>query len=264
MAQSVTTSHSVRAEEEAPGANSPLRELLASASRDWRTSERRIVILCALPFVVLIAGAAAALLGKATYKWFTAEDGFAETLQVVFYLGALVLCVRLLPRMHRTRSSLVFVLYWVLALGLVFLIGEEVSWGQRIFGWGTPAALAEVNKQAETNLHNIYGAGAAFKWIQLLVGAYGTVLPVWVLFRTPSGKLRELTDSIVPPLSLAPFFAPMFAWKLFRNLFAVPQRLYFVVEKYNEVVELVLALGMFLFLVYQWRRPRHGDRSSTA
>ena len=33
---------------------------------------------------------------------------------------------------------------------------EEVSWGQRLFGWQTPAALAEVNVQHETNLHNLF------------------------------------------------------------------------------------------------------------
>ena len=44
-------------------------------------------------------------------------------------------------------------------LGLAFLLffgaGEEISWGQRIFGFQTPQSLAQVNKQDELNLHNL-------------------------------------------------------------------------------------------------------------
>ena len=44
-------------------------------------------------------------------------------------------------------------------LGLAFLFffgaGEEISWGQRIFGFETPKSLTQVNKQDELNLHNL-------------------------------------------------------------------------------------------------------------
>ena len=36
-----------------------------------------------------------------------------------------------------------------------FGAGEEISWGQRIFGIETPEAFAEHNRQGETNLHNL-------------------------------------------------------------------------------------------------------------
>jgi hypothetical protein len=44
-----------------------------------------------------------------------------------------------------------------LGLGLMFFFGagEEISWGQRIFGFKTPEPLAQVNKQDELNLHNL-------------------------------------------------------------------------------------------------------------
>lgn len=38
----------------------------------------------------------------------------------------------------------------------IFLGLEEVSYGQRIFGWGTPERMGEVNLQSETNLHNYW------------------------------------------------------------------------------------------------------------
>jgi hypothetical protein len=38
----------------------------------------------------------------------------------------------------------------------LFVIGmEEISWGQRLFGFATPERLAEANWQAEFNFHNV-------------------------------------------------------------------------------------------------------------
>ena len=45
--------------------------------------------------------------------------------------------------------------YLGLALLFFFGAGEEISWGQRIFGFETPQTLAQVNKQDELNLHNL-------------------------------------------------------------------------------------------------------------
>ena len=38
---------------------------------------------------------------------------------------------------------------------LFFIAGEEISWGQRIFGYMTPDWVAERNIQKEFNLHNL-------------------------------------------------------------------------------------------------------------
>jgi hypothetical protein len=46
-------------------------------------------------------------------------------------------------------------IYLGVALLFFFGAGEEISWGQRIFGFKTPQALAQVNKQDELNLHNL-------------------------------------------------------------------------------------------------------------
>ena len=38
---------------------------------------------------------------------------------------------------------------------MVFVAGEEISWGQRIFGFATPDFLLPLNQQGEFNVHNI-------------------------------------------------------------------------------------------------------------
>lgn len=42
-----------------------------------------------------------------------------------------------------------------LILGSIYIAGEEASWGQHFFHWSTPEYWAGINRQEETNLHNV-------------------------------------------------------------------------------------------------------------
>ncbi len=213
-----------------------------------------MAILCLFPVVIALMGASTALLGKEAYIWFTGEDRFAESLQALFYVLTFGLSLVVARRQQRAGEKLIALLYLGLCLAMFFMIGEELSWGQRIFGWETANSLAEMNKQEETNLHNIYGVGSTFKWVQMLVGAYGAILPLVVLRWSPPARFRKLASAIVPPYSLVLYFLPLFLWRLYRNLLDPPKEFYFVVAEYNEVMELILAVGLFLFVIFQLRR----------
>jgi hypothetical protein len=238
------------------------RRLANEAATAWALPPRTVALIVLLPFAIMLAGGLAALLGKDAYKWVTGEDGFAETLQVTFYALSLVLAFGIVARLWRVGRPGVACLYALVAFGLFFLVGEELAWGQRIFGWATPEPLEAINKQGETTLHNIEGVGYAFKWAQLLVGAYGAVLPVllpwWIDGSAAWARARGFLSFVVPHFTLIPCFAFMFAWRFYRNLFEEPTHYYFVISEYNEVVELVLALGFLLFMTFQWRRLRAG------
>jgi hypothetical protein len=232
------------------------QDFVSDSTHAWNLSPRMIVLLEILPFLIAFSGVIAALLGKPAYKWFTQEDGFAEDAQVLFYSLALVLSLVYAHRQWRNGEKVVTFLFLGFSFCLFFLIGEEISWGQRIFGWQTAATIASSNKQDETNLHNIYGVGSTFKWIQMLVGAYGTILPLAILRWKVPARFEKLTAVVIPHFSLIPYFVMLFVWRIFRNLTEVPERFYFVVSEYNEVLELVLAVGLFLFMVYQLRKLR--------
>jgi hypothetical protein len=231
-----------------------VKKFLADAAEDWHFSPTTVAIICVLPFMVALLGASTALMGKATYKWFTTEDGFAETMQVVFYVSSLIMSLIAAFRYWRRGEKLMGVLYLGLSGALFFLIGEEISWGQRIFGWQTSEAFATANKQDETNLHNVYGVGSTFKWIQMLVGAYGTIVPLLVWRWSRLQPYRDRLWAVVPHYTLIGYFVMMFVWRIYRNLFEPPPDFYFVVSEYNEVLELALALGFFFFLLFQMRR----------
>ena len=55
------------------------------------------------------------------------------------------------------REGLSKLLVWgaLLTLACIYFAGEELSWGQHLFGWSTPESVARLNDQQETNLHNM-------------------------------------------------------------------------------------------------------------
>lgn len=101
---------------------------------------------------------------------FAAEDGVVEYGTALFlFLACLVLFRRAkaLGSQKTLFGALCLMLY---ALLFFFAAGEEISWGQRIFGWESGEFFQENNQQKETNLHNLVVGGkhlatAVFGWV---------------------------------------------------------------------------------------------------
>ena len=85
-------------------------------------------------------------------KALSREDGWVESLTAVwFLLASLVLFITALVE----RSFFRRCVYILGVMAMVFAAGEEISWGQRIFGFATPDFLMDLNDQEEFNVHNI-------------------------------------------------------------------------------------------------------------
>lgn len=111
-----------------------------------------LALACA---VLLAAGWAARVRPRLLLSW-VAEDGVVEWAQsllllcIATVLATAALCARRLPEG--------LLLARLLALGCacaLFVLGEEISWGQRQLGFTTPAAFAARNVQGEFNFHNL-------------------------------------------------------------------------------------------------------------
>ncbi len=101
----------------------------------------------ALPHEVLWMGSSQ-LPGREDTNW---ELGLAETSQNIFLAVALIMAGLLLARAN-TRWMRIWL--GVVFLGVLYLLGEETSWGQHYFRWATDGWFAENNDQFETNIHN--------------------------------------------------------------------------------------------------------------
>ncbi len=88
------------------------------------------------------------------------EDSFFEVIGAVALFASAVLwgIAWLRSRQSGNRPSHTIVKrlsYVALALLFFFGAGEEISWGQRIFGIATPEAIQTINAADEVNIHNM-------------------------------------------------------------------------------------------------------------
>jgi hypothetical protein len=193
------------------------------------------------------------------------EDGPVEWLQ----FACLVLIAPTyfwLARSLRSQTWIA-VLYLLAAIGFVFIAGEEISWGQRIIGWATPESIAAINKQDETNIHNVGLVLRVFNATTLTIALLGIVLPIarWAIW--PNRKRSDVAFALVPPLALAPAFALTFAYRAMR--FVMVPEAGFSLTKYQEATELafylaLLSFGLLLVRVFRHEAARQPDVAAVA
>ncbi|GAA0909273.1 hypothetical protein [Pseudonocardia zijingensis] len=151
-----------------------------------------LVVLAAAQAVVAVG---LSLTAPGTYRELIREDGPVEAASALWWFLAAVIALGalLLPVVRRARSVLA---YGALAAFFVVSGGEEISWGQRIFGFAGPDAVVEINKQHETNLHNI-GSISVYANLFLLLTLFVFVLwPALVVVR--GGPARLATTRRLP------------------------------------------------------------------
>jgi len=122
--------------------------------------KKEIFKITLITLIVLTGYVVTVLQWEAT-KPFRGEDHLIENLGAIFFFIAALLffvCYRLSSRCDKdTGHSPPKRSKFYLFLAILFFIGcgEEISWGQRIFGWNSPKIVHELNRQRETNFHNI-------------------------------------------------------------------------------------------------------------
>jgi hypothetical protein len=144
-----------------------------------------------------------------------------------------------------------------LALGFFVFAMEEISWGQRILGFGTPAALEGVNQQDETTIHNLPELAIiiffALFWGSVAALAGGS-LRAARRFREPT----TMINLVLPSLVLAPALLMIMIWRAGADWVPVNfGRL--IMDRYDyglqgsEVPEVLLGLYIVLYTVSNLR-----------
>jgi hypothetical protein len=130
--------------------------------------------------------------------------------KAAFQLIAAIIFGLLAYKFIKKKQVLPAIFSCLLVLILIVMAGEELSWGQRIFGWSTPDFFIENNAQHETNLHNLYTQ--VFQNVLYFGGWLLLVaLPFWrnnsKKFLTRFKKLAFLGDWLPPTYFLLIFAA---------------------------------------------------------
>ncbi|GEM_PF-878561 len=83
------------------------------------------------------------------------EDGWIENISaIVFLITALVSFSIVFKIKERKLDKFIYLGFGFL---FIFIAGEEISWGQRLFQFETIAPIKEINVQGENNIHNMFG-----------------------------------------------------------------------------------------------------------
>jgi hypothetical protein len=115
---------------------------------------------------------------------------------------------------------------------------EEISWGQRIFGWNTPDALSAINYQNETTIHNIFNP-----YFQLLYPLFNLLLGFLIL---SSIKLRIKVAAWFK-MEKYLHFIPSYEFKLYGIIFILLSlQSYF---DYGELTEEIFSVFILAYAV---------------
>jgi hypothetical protein len=224
------------------------RGLREEASERWFVPAGLAEALFVLPFVGVI-GIVLARAHKPLFRFLTDEDSLLEWIQFAGFAAASIFAIVCAWRFRKTGRPLLALVYLAFGVGCFFIAGEEIAWGQRIFGYGTPERLEEINEQKEVTVHNIDVVQQFTNGVYLLAGLYGSIGAWIVRWRKRS---TELVDMLLPPLFLTGAFFVMFGYKSLRLVFFRESG--FTVTRAGEWAELCLAFGFAAFAILVWRR----------
>jgi tetratricopeptide (TPR) repeat protein len=150
-----------------------------------------------------------ALRFPSAYLMGTYEDLYGEWLQFFLFAAAMLFSLRIVFSPSRYRLFFAF-----LALACFYVTMEEISWGQRIFGWSSPEFFKDRNIQGETNLHNLLVGPVRTttkSLVEYVLAAalllYGIVYPVLLRKKNGTALWLDGMGLASPSLSLAPCFA---------------------------------------------------------
>jgi len=140
---------------------------------------------------------------------FLREDGIIEFSTAGFFFISSVLMILICKNTSITRSSQRFKIFTILfAISFFIIAMEEISWGQRLFGWGTEGWFKSHNYQNETNIHNVGNAQInEFTFVYYYLSfVFGVIFPF--LFQI-NHRFRNLVIKLDFPIiskDLSPFF----------------------------------------------------------
>lgn len=167
------------------------------------------------------------IFSKESITQISGEDGILESLTAIFFFSSSIILL------FSNKKHNYFI--YALSLILFFGAGEEISWGQRIFGWQTPSEMKKLNVQGETTIHNIeifnrtkfdntYKSGTDnFFTMDVLYRifcvSFGIILPFLVFHFNIIKRLTVYLKIPVPPISLGFLFVISYLFLRFIHVY---------------------------------------------
>lgn len=211
-----------------------------------------------LPLGVAMFPYIARLINPETDRFVFGEQGIIENYTFVVLFIAIVLGILAIGKLKSFPFP--FFRFWLglLVLGCIYYAGEEISWGQHWFGWGTPENWQNVNDQGETNLHNTSALLDQVPRNLLTIAAVvgGILIPLYLFLRKRVLQKNSFYYWLWPTYVNIPtcFLAIAVslhekAYKLFDT--TVP---YLLDIRAGEAKECLLAMFLFMYIASFYKR----------
>jgi len=211
---------------------------IGQSQKWWSKNLSKIIII--LPVWILFISFLVKLLPFDVFYPYAQEDGPIEYFQVIVLAVIIYLLSTESFRCFSLSKKKKGLYFLILSSAFAFIFMEEISWGQRIFGWETNIFLKEANVQKETNLHNI--------------GIFNQLQYVFYIGISLFGLLLSLFKKFCQRFQGDYFWRPQSkSWLLFLIIFIFYSHFTFINQNYYiwlEIMELLLYFAL-LFWVYR-------------
>ncbi len=211
----------------------------------------KIIIRCAIYFLLIVFACYALLLhrfGQSVLDELCQEDGIIEWLTTIFYFLASFIFLYACK-----KQGFKNIWYWGFSLLFFAIAGEEINWGQRIFGFATPELLSSLNVQQESNLHNIKGIHGNIRGLGLIfILAICYIIPL-------TNKLVKWLHGLYKKTGMPIFPLWVIGVPTIGILFMAIPRLVFheVIFNLDEVGEVSLSIAFLLFSLSEYKNTRN-------
>jgi len=188
------------------------------------------------------------------YHSIIGEDSIIEYSTAFFYLIASIFGAFLAVRFLKQKKYLFGISYIILSLGMFFVFGEEISWGQRIFDIPTFGYFQGRSLQNENTIHNLRGTFYYFLLLSKFIGFYGSLS--WMLLLIDIKKFRFILNPyFIPKWYLMSYFMPIML-TVFVFYTKYPKSVYhaLITGEFTEPSEFLLSIGFFLFVFINFFR----------
>jgi len=201
---------------------------------------------------VLLQGVLEMILPHAIMSASLSENGPHEILQFVIILSAAFIAGFYFISRNANRNIIYKIWFGLAFICCVYVAGEEVSWGQHFFNWGTPETWTAVNDQQETNLHNTSSWLDQKPRLILMFGIVFGTLIVPALISKNILKLPDTLKTLVPAKELSLLAFLIIGTHILDKILNALDINFFA--RYSEVQEILLFYFVLLYLINLYHR----------
>ena len=192
-----------------------------------------------------------AIIGISWFDWIRSEDGPLEWIQFFEYtLSSLLAFLIFFKKKNKTEKNSIAWLF--IAILSILIAGEEISWGERITGFGIDW-ISNWNVQGETNFHNLpffhnYLLDPVFEISCIFLGWFG-----W-------RKFKKIDAFPSKTLSLYFLFVALFYFYFDISWASTTEQ----IRNDQEIFEFLLSSGIFIHCLknFSKNKPEISDKTN--